>query len=170
MLKKNGYTVMELVVVMFAMSIVTAAIAPLIKVNVDSYMNVTATKFKLQTARICLHKLLTEMRQFNGTADLDNIEDDEIEFFDANGNWVEYIYSEDDEAIGRTNQGYLFSPNHDPLIGGVESFQLTYYDYDGNVTTSISDVHRIKIYMVLKDPDDETKKIYLVDQICINRF
>ncbi len=166
----KGYTVMELVVVMFALSVITAAIAPFIRLNVESYIQLGESKTMLQTARISFTKMLNELRYLN---DLDVINSDHIRF-DAyidstQKNNIHYRYGTDSEGnkgIGRAENVVLaFEEDYDPLIGGVESFSFQYLDNEGSSTGTISRVHRIKITMVISH---EGKRMSLIGQVCVN--
>ena len=175
--KKNGYTIMELVVVMFAMSVVTAAIAPFIKVNVDSYLNVTETKFSIQTARISFNKMLSELRLYANNDNIDKANSDRIRFTrGSGGELIDYrYYVEDGEggifvADDPGTLGGLIPPDYDPLIGSVENFSIQYFDAAGGAPSSIEDIWRIQINMEVHDPYNDEQKMYFVGQICLNRF
>ena len=176
MVKQNkGYTIMELVVVMFAMSVITAAIAPFIKVNVDSYLNVTETKFGIQTARISFNKMLSELRLYANNDNIDRAYSDRIRFTrGSSGEVIDYrYYVEDGEGgifIADETGSLLSPPDYDPLIGGVESFSIDYYDNAGGSAGSISNIWRIEIHMEVKNPYNEDQIMFFVGQICLNRF
>jgi len=166
----KGYTVMELVVVMFALSVITAAIAPFIRLNVESYIQLGEGKAMVQTARISFAKMLNELRYLN---DLDVMNSDHIRF-DAyvdstQKNNIHYRYGTDSEGnkgIARAENVVLaFEEDYDPLIGGVESFSFSYLDNIGGAAGSTSDVHRIKITMVIRH---EGKRMSLIGQVCVN--
>lgn len=168
----KGYTLMEVVVVMFAMTIITTAVAPFIRLNVNSYLNVTKSKFGIQTARIAFNKMLSELRMYaNGTIDV--LARDHIRFRDEQNNIIDYRYDSDSKGIGVTDEQWtLFggTPDYDPFIGGVETLLIQYFDQDGNYTGSVGDIKRIRIIMVIADPEYPDRKMYLEGQVCLNRY
>ena len=173
MLKNNkGFTIMELVVVMFAMSIVTAAVAPFIRVNVDSYVDVRKSKYSIQTARIAFNKMLSELRFYANTSSIVRARSTRIGFTTPNGDYIEYVYSSDEKGIGIADSwvSLFMTPTCDPFIGGVENFSISYFDQNGNTTSSIASIHRIRVIMVLQDLDDSSKQMSFVGQVCLNRF
>ncbi len=165
---KNGYTVMELVVVMFAMSVITATIAPFIRLNVDSYIELSENKINLQTARIGFNKMLSELRYLN---DLEGADSDHIKFDaridEEQVNNIHYRLGTDDDGnqgVGRAQgMSFAYEEDYDPLIAGVRTFTITYYDAAGIATTDPNDVHRIRIYMVLQH---EGKSLSFIGQVC----
>ncbi|MFO7889280.1 MAG: type II secretion system protein [bacterium] len=172
---KNGFTLMELVVVMFAMTIITVAIAPFIRLNVDSFLDVRKTKFSVQTSRIAFNKIFTELKQnVQNNTDLYYITGNRIRFNHDVLNWVEYrlISYEGNLYVALDRQGWGVDP--EPLISGVKSFQITYYDALGSQTTNTSEVQRIMIQLVLQDPGNPPRypprQMSLVNQYSITRF
>jgi len=171
MMKNNkGYTIMELVVVMFALSCITATVAPFIRVNVDSYTQISKNKAILQGARIGFNKILNELRYLN---DLNTMSSDHIRFdayIDSTQYFnIHYRYGTDSEGnkgIGRAEGVVIaYEEDYDPLLVGIENFNITYWDVNGNAAGSISDVHRIKVYLVIQH---EGTRLSLVGQVCVN--
>jgi len=134
----SGFTLMELVVVMVVVGVLSVTIAPFIKVNIDSYIQVRDGKYALQAARIGLNRMIEEMKRLQTSSDISWGFSNSIQFWIPGVGSVNY----------RLHNGNL-ERNNRKLLEGVRAFNLTYFKSDGSQKSPPfwwpSDVWRIKI-------------------------
>ncbi len=139
----EGFTLMELVVVMVVVGILSVTITPFIKVNIKSYIEVRDGKNTLQAARIALNRMVEEIKRIPSPNSLIWGYSSSIRFTLPDGTRVTYRF--EDNTITR-ERGFFSS--HVVLIKGVRAFNLTYFMDDGSSSsTASSNIRRIKIEM-----------------------
>jgi hypothetical protein len=119
--------------------------------------------------------MLSELRLYANNDNIDRANSDRIRFTRGSGGGViDYrYYVEDGEGgifVANQTGSLLNPPNYEPLLGGVESFTIQYYDRTGATAGSISNIWRIEINMEVKNLNNEEQRMFFVGQVCLNRF
>jgi len=141
---ERGFTLMELVVVMVVVGVLSVTIAPFIKVNIDSYIQVRDGKNALQAARIGLNRMVEEMKRIQTSSDIYWGFSNSIQFNipDGNGGTLSINYNLDSHNLE-------LERNNRKLLEGVRAFNLTYFRSNGSQKSPPfwwpSDLWRIKI-------------------------
>lgn len=152
----SGFTVLEMVVSISVMTIILMAATPFIKTNVDSFGRTQAAKIVLQSARIGMNRMISEIRNIQETDDLQSWTADELQF--------EHMVTHDNIRFSlETQDGYTFVHRRvggifdegRPLIMFAEDLTFHYYDKDGNPAASRNDVRKIEIIVLLSYEDFE---------------
>ncbi len=155
--KEKGFTLVELTVVIFCISIIAAAIPMVVQMNIESYLQIRSGKHYVQAARIGFRQMTAELRQIERSNQIDNGNSSEIQFDLPTESNIEYDYSSTYQELFRGGERLVFPVN---------SFRLNFYDDQGNSIGSFSspreDIWRIEVRLVVGD--DETQ-IVLWDQI-----
>jgi len=161
-------TLIELIVVLMASSVLIVATLPFLRTNIASYINIRNAKDGASMARIGLNTMVAALRSMTSfeEGESDGIRFDTYIGSSAESNW-QFWFSEDDRCIFK-DQGSDLPPwtysRTSPLIVEVSEFRLRYFDEDGTeISTPISgwssareDVRRIEILVSLADPDGNT--------------
>ena len=138
---EKGFTLMEMIVVMVVVGVLSVTIAPFIKVNIDSYIQVRNGKDALQATRIALNRMVEEIKRIPSPNSLIWGYSSSIRFRMPNGIRITYRF----ESGTITRERGFFS-THVVLLKGVRAFNLTYFGDDGSASSSApSDLRRIKI-------------------------
>jgi prepilin-type N-terminal cleavage/methylation domain-containing protein len=157
----QGFTLIELVIVLVVSGILIITVTPFFKVNIDSYMRARGGKEMLQSTRIGFNRMISELRRMQYT-NLQSISSSQIKFQGRSADGFQfaqpviYKYSSSDGQVQRTD----VSGNNVRLIEGVSVFSVTGYKSDGSTTTSTGSVWRIKIKITL-GMDENTSDFYM---------
>jgi len=164
--KQQGMTLIELIVVLMASSVLIVATLPFMRTNINSYIQIRNAKDGMSMARIGMNAMVAALRSMSN---FERGESDGIVFDTKIGgvyenNW-QYWYSDDDETLFK-DQGSSLPPltysNTSPLIVGVTDFRLRYFDASGTqmstpVTSSATlNVRRIEVLVSVSDPEGNT--------------
>lgn len=139
--KKKGMTLIELAIVLVVVGILVGTVTPFFKVSIDSYFTVRTQKDLLQAARIGLNRMMSELRQLEGSLDITYGSSTRIDFdYSILGENITYDFY--NGQVIREGQ---------KLIGNVQNFIIRYYTPDGTEKSTPfgwdSDVWRIQIEM-----------------------
>ena len=141
---KKGFTLMELVVVMVVVGVLSVTIAPFIKVNIDSYIQVRNGKDAMQAARIALNRMIEEIKRIPSPNNFIGGYSTSISFRMSDGVRITYKFNSSYGTITRRRGGFF--SDYIVLLKGVRAFNLTYFGDDGRASSSApSDIRRIKI-------------------------
>jgi hypothetical protein len=148
---------LELIIVGAALSIISLAVHPFIKLTIDSYTNARSAKYALQTARIGMNRMIAEIREIQGTDKILTFGSQNLEFINASGEEIEYTYGyhgefEDysiDRRIDRIwywRWGIIPIPTRPiPLIPYVNRMEFEYLDEFGNTATVPENIWTVRI-------------------------
>ncbi len=163
----NGYTLIEMAITIAAIGIIITVLVPFFKVNLQSYIQVQHGKILVQSARIGLHRMMSEMNEVVNPWSFDYTTSSGVQFTNQDGNYISYRFQ--DEVLQRRES--LFAGSWVSLIEGVQSFAISYYRNDG---TSFSpnfftqdEIWRIEVEMAV---GDGTSNFQLKDQISPRMF
>jgi len=141
---EEGFTLIELVVVIVITGILAVTALPFFKVGVDSYIRTRAGKDILQSARIGLNRMMAEMKMIDASQDIDLGYNSQIQFDLPSTSNITYRFQN-----GRLER------NGKKLVEYVQNFVIRYYKQDGSQRStpfaSVSDVWRIQVEMEVGD-------------------
>jgi|GEM_PF-4847286 len=155
---ESGLTLLEIIVALFVFSIILTAVSPFIKVQVDSYILGLHAKFALQTVRIGMERMMSEIREARGatSSDINTASATRFYFLNTDGEWIDISYGTF-TADGNTSWCVLFrvggGSTRMPLIYNVSDCKFTYLDSAGSETTNRSDIRIVRIEITVQDPD-----------------
>ena len=154
---QQGFTIMELVIVLLVTGIILAAVAPVFNTQIRAYLQVRDGKDLLQSSRITLSLLANELAGIQDSAHLTDGRSNRITFHTTvngvNLNNVRYRVSGD--MIFRQATGVAEQPS----LYGVRQLNFLYFNDAGvqippNVN-SFSNVYRIRITLTTGDDDHQ---------------
>lgn len=164
---KSGYTLIEMVVAIVAIGIIITVLVPFFKVNIDSYVNVQNGKMTMQSARIGLDRMMSEMNEVANPWQYDYTTSTRVQFTNQDGNYISYQYQ--DQVLERRES--FFGGSWVSLVENVQSFQIRYYRNDGSSFTpnffTQDEIWRISVEMAV---GDGVSNITLKDQISPRMF
>ena len=145
--KREGFTLIEFVVVTVVTGLIVVTTVPFFKIGVESYLRIRAGKDIQQMGRIGFNRMIAEMKLIEASLDIDYGYSNSIRFDIPNQNNINYDF----ESGALAREGEI-------LVQGVQSFQLTYFRADGSQKSSgfwyDSDVWRVHIEMEVGDGDN----------------
>ncbi len=176
--ENSGYTLVEMVIVLVVTGILVTALAPVLDINLNSYMTVRAGKESLEASRIAFNRMISEMRRIQTNNDIIYISRGlltrtwsmEFQYLDENGNYkrAEYGFSPSNLWIWRDTPDTPSSR----FIEGVTAFTITCYKSDGTVLSpnllgyiDESQVWRIGITITLGSKDEIGVEYTLTQEI-----
>ena len=158
--REDGFSLMELIVVIVVTGIIIVTTLPFFKIGVQSYVSVRSGKDMMQSARIGLNRMMAEMRLIESSGYIDYGYSDEIQFDLPGENNITYVFSD----------GQIFRESK-ILVDGVRSFTIRYYKADGSQKATPfwweNDIWRISVEMEVGD--DESQMI-LTGQVSPRKF
>ena len=117
---ENGFSLIELTVVIVVTSVFTLTTLPFFKVNINSYLQVKSGKNMIQSARIGFNRMMNEMKQIESSIVVNQAFTHGINFDLPGEPGIDYTFSYG--SIKRNNV---------KLIENVQNFELRYYSADG---------------------------------------
>lgn len=124
---QRGFTLTELLVVVAILGMMLAGLVTVQMQGQQSYLIGSHRVEAQQNGRIALELMIRELRSATSVTLIPSATD--MTFVDENGNTIQYSLS--GAVINRTTGGVTT-----PLIGGVVTFNLTYFSaYDGSTNT-----------------------------------
>jgi prepilin-type N-terminal cleavage/methylation domain-containing protein len=120
-LSEKGFTLIELIIVMSLISIIAAFVSMFFVYDVDMYTKLTNNAEGLQTSRIAMQRISTELRQIMSADSIQLASATEIRFIDSNDSLIYYNFSGD--KIYRNNTA---------MLNSVSEFQLSYFNASDN--------------------------------------
>ena len=130
--KQLGFTMMEMVVVIVVISILAAASARVINQGFSTSSSSKDMTLNTAQARLALQRMTNDFRNIPSTSSIASIANSQIVFVDESGITVTY-----------TLNGTDLTRNSQILANGVANFTLTYYDRNGDVTSTINNIRYI---------------------------
>lgn len=119
---EQGFTLVELVIVVVLVSVIAGAVGQVLVYEIDTYRLISDRNRELQRARLALQFLTRDLRQILAPDSIFYADADSILFDDPNDTVITYTF----------NQQTLFR-NGDALLPNVAEFDLSYYDETGQV-------------------------------------
>lgn len=153
-----GFTLLEIIIALIVTSIIMTSITPFIKVQVNSYISCYKAKYSMQTVRIGMKRIVSEIHDARGatSSDINTASTTEFDFYNEDGERIELSYGKF-TASGKSSWCVLFrvgsSSTAMPLIYNVSACKFTYLDSAGSSTTSKPDIRIIRIEITVQDPD-----------------
>ncbi|MCD6116314.1 prepilin-type N-terminal cleavage/methylation domain-containing protein [bacterium] len=148
--REEGFSLMELVVVIVVIGIISATLLPFLKANINAYLSVRSGKDLIQSTRIGIERMIAEIRTVQSSNDIDFGLADDIQFDTPSYSNIEYQLNSG--AIKRSEG--LFG-TMSKVIVGVKNFNITYYDEAGSVISPFywprNDIRRVKIDITVGD-------------------
>lgn len=138
--KGKGVTLIEIVMVISIIGIISALLAPVILVGMDSWSYIKNRSELINNGRLAMNRMVREIRE---AKEINNWEDDRIEFIDINGNTIEF-----------SQEGTLLLRNGDTLAVNLEEnngLSLNYWNSGGNTAVSADEIVRVEIILSLEN-------------------
>jgi prepilin-type N-terminal cleavage/methylation domain-containing protein len=148
----QGFTMIELVIVLVITGILVMTVNPFFKINIKAYLSARSGKEMLQSSRIGLNRMASELRKMQ-LFDLWDIKSQRIEIVNrksdgtAAGGTTVFTYDQNSGQVRRNNVR---------LMEGVSAFQVVGYQRDGvTTTTDETQVWKIKISLTVGQGTDK---------------
>lgn len=135
--RQTGITLIELVVVILVITIISTMAAPLMKRISEALEYQYSASTIEDQARIGLTRIGRELREIRSIND-----------FTPAANTITFT-NLSDTVIAYTLSGTNLQRNGNTLTSSVTAFNLSYYDSNGAVTTSTSNIRYIKITLTI---------------------
>jgi prepilin-type N-terminal cleavage/methylation domain-containing protein len=144
---QKGFTLMELVLYIAVMAILLGVTTRVLISEIGAYSYVSKRQSAISDARYALNRISSELIHLE-TADILLASSSEIQFTDTGGVNTSFKLDVDgdDQAIYR---------GAEVMISPINNFNLTYYDQNNNVTTTISDIRKIEVEVITEPLDEE---------------
>lgn len=140
--KKNGFTLVELVLVIALMGILAFALAPALITGVRSYDIVWSRRQVLAEGRVAMDRMVKEIRLIESSSDVIATNSPaEFDFEYPNGTSI--AYSLDGTDLKR---------NTDVLASDVTALEFKYFDSTGSETSTEADVRRVQVTLTIDAP------------------
>ena len=136
-----GFTLIELVIVIALVGVLGAVLAWGLPAAVQGYDLVWARRGVVANARGGLQRMVSEIRLIPGAGQITSIAATNFQFQYPVGTAITYSLSGGD-----------ILRNSDVLINNVSALTFTYFDEDGSVATTPSDVHLVGINLTVDSP------------------
>lgn len=130
----NGFTLIELILVILIMSIVVAISSKILAQGFDSFMaNRDVIEANWQ-GMIAMERLSRDIREVRSANDITTFTANEFNFIDINGTSIDYQLSGTDLTL-----------NGNLLASGISALNFTYYDKNGNPSSTQANIHYVKV-------------------------
>jgi prepilin-type N-terminal cleavage/methylation domain-containing protein len=141
-MRKNGFTLIELVVVISVVGIISTIIGSMLLGAIDAW----AFKFNrndiLWDSRLAMDRMTREIRTIRNAASITTASSSQFRFIDAGNKDITYGMSSTN--LNRTENGAT-----NLLAENVSSLAFTYYDASGAVTGVLVNIRRVRISLTL---------------------
>lgn len=131
-MKKRGFTLVELVLVLGLLGVMIGVLAPWLINSVRSYDLITTRRTMLGQVRAGFDRMIREVRLIPGQSQIIATSATSFQFQYPTGTSITYSLS-----------GTNLMRNSDVLIPNVTSLSFTYYDQSGNTTTTPANVRSV---------------------------
>jgi prepilin-type N-terminal cleavage/methylation domain-containing protein len=150
---KNGFTTLELLLVIAVIGLIMTAISPLFRSTMLGWELKDRQMEVMQQGRVGMEDMIRTMKTASVFA---GIGTSNVDFQDADGIDIEYQLNSN-ELQKRTGGTGSWQALTEP----VDSLTFTYYDNSGNVTADIGLVYLIKIELVVSDSESKVAAVTL---------
>jgi hypothetical protein len=153
---ERGLTLMEIVVTLVAVTIIIIPVSKLINVTVVGYKDIQSYNFVVESARIGMNIMMSELRSVETQTDVNGGSSTSITIdIPTSSRDITYELVSDDEMITR-QEGTGFFDTPYPFIIFVKDLQFTYYDRDDNsISVPNANLWRIQIKLTVGDDVNE---------------
>ncbi|MDP8229668.1 MAG: prepilin-type N-terminal cleavage/methylation domain-containing protein [Candidatus Gorgyraea atricola] len=147
-MKKKGFTLIELVIVIVILGIIASTATPLLLAISDSVTFLISRAGMDQAADIALSRMAREMRRLKDDSSVNTAASSQFSFDDVNSNTISYSLS-----------SMNLMRNSDILASDVQSLSFTYYGDSGStistpvVSPNETDIRRIDISLEFQSGD-----------------
>ncbi|MGB2600253.1 MAG: lamin tail domain-containing protein [Candidatus Omnitrophota bacterium] len=153
----TGFTILEIILVIGLLSLIVVAIAPFFRTTVEGWDVKDRQLEVMQHGRVGMDRMVKTIKSAK-------------QFSAANASDIGFMDADDTEIEFRLNGGALEerqggSGPWDDLSEPVDSLSFTYYDKDGNTTTSAASVRSVKIAMTVSDSEGKVSSVTFNSQI-----
>ena len=153
---ERGFTLAELLTAMAVLALLLTGLLLTLQQGQNAYLYGAGRAEVQQNARVALERMLRELRDASSvtTASANDIK---FTFLDDTSTLVTVEYS-----LSGASAPYLLQRNQtvpaiagqpDTLVGGVNSFTVTYYDFNNVVTTTAANVYAVNISITTRSED-----------------
>ncbi len=137
----RGFTLVELLVVTAVLGLVLSGIVVMQTQGQQAYLFGAHRVEVQQNARVALDLMVRELRSAQSITALTSATD--LAFVDQNGVALEY-------SISGTTLNRIASGTATPLVGGVQTFSLTYYSaFDASTNTGTTTTDPVKVTSIV---------------------
>ncbi len=144
-MKIRAFTLLELLLTVTMLMILGGVVGPILGNVVKSTTFVWARGDALAQARIAIERLVMELRLVPSTSQLTTIAGSNLVFQYPTGTSLQYWLS-----------GTDFKRNSDVLVGNVTALSFSYFDQQGNTTSTIANVRSVGIQLSVLPPSSGT--------------
>jgi prepilin-type N-terminal cleavage/methylation domain-containing protein len=153
---ERGFTLAELLTAMAVLALLLTGLLLTLQQGQNAYLYGAGRAEVQQNARVALERMLRELRDASSvtTASANDIK---FTFLDDTSTLVTVEYS-----LSGASAPYLLQRNQtvpaiagqpDTLVGGVNNFTVTYYDFNNVVTTTAANVYAVNISITTRSED-----------------
>lgn len=153
--RRQGFTILEIILVVALLSLIVVAIAPYFRTTVAGWELKDRQLEILQIGRMGMDEMT---RKIKGATSFSKAEDDKVKFEDPNGNDIEYKF--DTDKVKKNNK---------ELIEPANSLAFIYYDRDGAVTTDTFDVRSVLITLVVPDSEGKVDPVTFSSMVMVRK-
>jgi prepilin-type N-terminal cleavage/methylation domain-containing protein len=133
-MKKSGFSLIELIVVILILSIVAAMGSRLIQAGFSDYFtNENVTNANTQ-ARLAFERMTRDIHAIRSSADISTATTSQLTFTDINGNSVSYQLT-----------GTQLMRNNQVLADGINSLAFAYLDRNAATTATLSNIRYVTV-------------------------
>jgi len=160
--QEKGLTLMEIVVSLIAVSIIIIPVSQLINTTVVGYTDIREYNFAIESARIGLNIMMSEIRSIEDPTDIDGGSSTSITIdVPTSARDITYAFDADEQMVTRKESG-LFTAAY-PFIVFVRDFDIAFYDRD-DIETTYNDPYLWRIGIEIEIGDDNAQ-YRLYDQV-----
>lgn len=134
----TGFTLVELIMVIVIVGALAGGAAIFVNSAVKVWNLITFRNDEVVSARLALDRMVREMRELVATDGIYN---------DTNSTRFHFQHISGDIAYSRSGNNLM--RNSDTLATGISSLGFTYYNVNGTLTTTPSQVRRVNIGMTI---------------------
>jgi prepilin-type N-terminal cleavage/methylation domain-containing protein len=134
MKKQNGFTLIELAMVIVIIGIIAAMASSMISQGFEAYFTGKNVMDADWQGRLALERMARDIREIRSAGDISTMTASQLTFVDLSGNTITYQLS-----------GTNLMRNSQILANGIQSMTLSYFDANGSTTASASAVRYISI-------------------------
>jgi prepilin-type N-terminal cleavage/methylation domain-containing protein len=149
---ERGYTLAELLAGMAVLGLMMAGLVLLLQAGQGTYLYNSGRVEVQQNARVALLRMLSELRTASSVATA-GASDVKFTYLDDTGTSVTVEYSLTGTSLQRNQTVPAVAGQPATLVGGVNTFAVTYYDISNNTTTTAANVYAVDISITTKSED-----------------
>lgn len=141
-MKKTGFTLTELIIVIILVGIIAGVVTPFIANSFSYWVITRAERDAIFGSRLALNRMVREIRQIKNVSSIGNYTATQFSYTDINNNSMDFRQS---GASLYRNTDELSDKLQDP--GGLE---FTYLDQNGTVTATQGNIRMVRIQLILE--------------------